>query len=105
LLRRDARWLNATVSADGAHIAYLVPGSGAIDLYIGDPARLSDAVRIGSDRSSPVFLNAEQLWYLAGGLGCEGPAPKPRVYNVRTSTEAASIVQFVISVWPATETK
>jgi hypothetical protein len=105
LLRREAPWFRATVSADGRHLAYLVRGSDAADLYVGDPARLSDAVRIGTNRSSAVFLNAEQLWYLAGASGCEGPPPMPRVYNVRTNTEAASIVQFVISVWPATETK
>lgn len=101
-------WASASISPDGAHLAYAVEGSdGLSDTYLVDLAHGGQPVRIGKGhRTGPVFLNATQLWLIpqAGG-GCTGPAPTgPLVYNVTNGTESPSIIDNVRLVWPATGT-
>jgi hypothetical protein len=101
-------WASASISPDGAHLAYAIEGSdGLSDTYLVDLAHGGQPVRIGKGhRAGPVFLNDTQLWFIPqGGGGCTGPAPTgPLVYNVSNGTESPSIIDNVRRVWPATGT-
>lgn len=101
-------WSSATISPDGAHLAYAVRRSdGLHDVYLVDLAHGGRPVRIGKGpRDRPVFLNSSQLWFLPqGSTDCVGQAPAgPLVYNVGNGTESPSIIDNVFRVWPATST-
>jgi hypothetical protein len=100
-------WFSPTITPDGAHLAYAVQRpDGLHDIYLVDLAGAGRPQRIGGGaRSGPVFLNNTQLWYLTespGGCAGEGTRPKRLIYNLSDSSEAASIIDAVLYVWPAT---
>lgn len=102
-------WSSATISPDGAHLAYARRRSdGLHDVYLADLGHDGRPVRIGrGPRDNPVFLNSSQLWFLPqGSSDCIGHAPAgPLVYNVSNGTESPSIIDNVLRVWPATSTR
>jgi hypothetical protein len=95
-------WFSPTISADGRYLAYaLHPDSSHSDVYLIDLSAASSPRLIGSARYSPRFLNATQLWYITAGVGC-GPSGLPKVYDVTDGSEAASVIDYPMSMWPAT---
>ena len=102
-------WTNATISPDGAHLAYAVRrADGLHDVYLVDLAHEGHPMRIGKGANNlPVFLNSTQLWFRpeTSEPGCTGPVPPgPVIYNVTNGTSAPSIIDNVRRVWPATST-
>jgi hypothetical protein len=102
-------WTSATISPDGAHLAYSVQGSdGLHDVFLVDLLHDGSPVRIGKGhRAGPAFLNSSQLWYMPDnrGGGCTGEAPQgPLVYNLTNGSESPSIIENVRRLWPATST-
>lgn len=98
-------WYYPTVSADGAHLAYsVVRPDGLHNVYLVDLAHGGSPQLIGKGaRNLPVFLNSSQLWYRSEGQGICGPGgDQPLVYDVSDGSEAPSIVDGVLSVWPST---
>jgi len=58
---------------------------------------------IKGGRNLPVFLNSTQLWYWSESQGICGPGiSHPLVYDISDGSEAASVIDLVSSVWPAT---
>jgi hypothetical protein len=100
-------WDAATISADGAHLAYQVTTtSGSREVWLMDLAHGGSPAKV-SDGSGPVFLNDRQLFLFASaaGSGCVGETPgKPVIYNVATRSRATSVIDQVGFVWPATGT-
>lgn len=102
-------WTNATISPDGAHLAYAVKrADGLHDVYLVDLAHDGHPVGIGKGANNlPVFLNSTQLWFRpeTSEPGCTGPVPPgPVIYNIANGTSAPSIIDNVRRVWPATST-
>lgn len=102
-------WESATISPDGSHLAYDVTvAEGFHDTYLMDLDQATAPVRIGGGhRTSPVFVNDAQLFYIPEYQqpGCTGEAPpRPLIYNVTDGTEAVSIIDYIWRVWPATAT-
>jgi hypothetical protein len=97
-------WLHATITPDGAHLAYSVAhADGSHDVYLVDLAHGGSPQLIGKARNNPVFLNSAQLWYTTVvAQGCVGPGPKPLVYSLVDGSESPSIIDAVADVWPAT---
>ena len=99
-------WYYPSITPDGTHLAYVVRRpDGLHDLYLVDLTRAGTPQRIGEGtRNGPVFLNNTQLWYLTDSAGgCTGGAtPKPLIYNLSDASEAASVIDSVGYVWPAT---
>lgn len=101
-------WVQPTISADGAHLAYSVLRSDGLahDVYLVDLAHGGSPQRIGDGaRKLPVFVNSTQLWFKSEGknYGCAGAeAEKPLIYNIVDGSEAPSIIYQVLNVWPAT---
>jgi len=83
--------------ADGMHNVYIVDlarDDGPNPRLVGKGAR-----------NLPVFLNNTQLWYMTktgGGCTGDGTRPKPTIYNLTDSSEAASVMDQVLYVWPST---
>jgi len=103
------RWTTATISPDGAHLAYAVKRADRLhDVYLVDLAHDGRPVRIGKGANNlPVFLNSTQLWFRpeTSEAGCTGEVPPgPVIYNVTNGTSAPSIIDNVRRVWPATST-
>jgi hypothetical protein len=72
-------------------------------VYLVDLAAGSAPQRIGRGRTTPVFLNDTQLWYVSEGQGVCGPgADEPLVYGLTDGSESSSIIGQVRAVWPAT---
>jgi hypothetical protein len=102
-------WTSATISPDGAHLAYSIQRSdGLHDIFLVDLLHGGPPVRIGKGpRVGPAFLNSNQLWYMPDnrGGGCTGEAPQaPLVYNLTNGSESPSIIENVRRIWPATST-
>jgi hypothetical protein len=102
-------WDAATISADGANLAYQVTtASGSREIWLVDLAHGGSPTKISkSDSSGPVFLNARQLLYFssAADQGCTGTRPlKPVIYDVVSRAQARSIIDQVEFIWPATGT-
>jgi hypothetical protein len=97
-------WYYPTFTPSGSHLAYAVPRSdGLHDIYLIDVARGASPQLLKSARNFPVFLNATQLWYWSEVQGICGPGLNhPLVYDITDGSEAASIVESVTAVWPAT---
>lgn len=100
-------WLHPTISPDGSHLAYSVlRPDGLHNVYLVDLAHGGSPQLIGKGaRKLPVFLNSTQLWFRSEGedFGCAGSSgEKPLIYNLSDSSEAPSIIDRVITVWPAT---
>jgi len=102
------RWSYPTISPDGTHLAYQASRSdGSTDVYLIDLAKSGSPQRLGSGRrGTPAFLNDTQLWYVntSGVGGCAGGPGKeqPLVYNLKTKSEASSLITRVLFTWPAT---
>jgi hypothetical protein len=104
-LLRGVTWFNPTISADGRWLAYAVGQDGGPgDLFAWDLRAAGAPKKIAGSASSPRFLDATRLWYLAGeSMGdCTGTASTPIVYDVRAGKQAASEIPAVLSAWPAT---
>ncbi len=97
-------WYYPTFSPSGSHLAYAVPRSdGFHDIFLIDLEHKGSPQLIKSNRNFPVFLNSTQLWYWSEGQGICGPGiDHPLVYDITNGSEAASIIDFVTAVWPAT---
>ena len=98
-------WYYPSISADGTHLAYaVIRPDGLHNVYLVDLAHSGSPQLIGKGaRTTPVFLNSTQLWYRAEGNPICGPGgDQPLVYELGDGSEAASIVDFVGSVWPST---
>jgi len=103
----DVSWINPTISADGAYLAYSVlrPDGLLHDVFLVDLARGGSPQRIGDGRRMPAFVNSSQLWFKSEAVdyGCGGTVgEQPLIYNVLDGTEAPSIIEWVLKVWPAT---
>lgn len=105
----DVPWIQPTISADGAHLAYAVTRADGLlhDVYLVDlAAAVITPDRIGEGaRWLPVFLNATQLWYKSQGEnhGCVGgEAERPLIYDIVDNLEFNSVIERPIFVWPAT---
>jgi hypothetical protein len=103
----NVSWINPTISADGAHLAYSVlrPDGLLHDVFLVDLAHGGTPQRIGDGRRMPVFVNSSQLWFKseATDYGCGGTlGEQPLIYNVVDGTEAPSIIEWVQKVWPST---
>jgi len=54
-------------------------------------------------RNFPVFLNSTQLWYWTEGQGiCGASMDHPLIYDITDGSEAATIIDQVTGIWPAT---
>jgi hypothetical protein len=97
-------WYYPTITPDGAHLAYAVNRpDGLHDVYLVDLAHDGSPQLIGEARNQPVFLNATQLWYRSEGQGICGPSgDEPLIYNLTDTSEAPSVIEQVLGVWPAT---
>jgi hypothetical protein len=98
-------WYYPTITPDGGHLAYVAAAQdGKPSVYLVDLAHGGSPQPIGDGaRTTPVFLNSTQLWFKSIGQGTCGPgSDKPLVYNVGDGSEAPSIIDRVITVWPAT---
>jgi hypothetical protein len=95
----DTPWSRPTFTPDGNHLAYSTDeGVFLVDMTRDPAPRL-----IRADASLPVFLNSSQLWFKASDAGgCVTGEISERIYDVRDGSEAASIIDEVIAVWPAT---
>jgi hypothetical protein len=101
------QWLRPTIAPDGAHLAYSVLRSdGLHNVFLVDLSHGGTPVLIGKGaRKLPAFLNSTQLWFRSEGkdYGCAGSEEeKPLIYNLTDSSEAPSIIDWVLKVWPAT---
>jgi hypothetical protein len=98
-------WLSPSFTPDGNHLAWAVETpDGTHDVFVAGTADLTGAKLVGRNRSGPVFLNNQQLWYRSEATGgCAGPdSSKPLVYNLRSRAEFSSIVDLVWKIWPGT---
>jgi len=97
-------WYYPTFSADGSRLAYAVPrADGLHDIYLIDAAHGGSPQLLKGARTLPVFLNSTQLWYWSEGQGiCGVGINHPLVYDITDGSEAASIIDQVVAVWPAT---
>jgi len=100
-------WLHPTISPDGSHLAYSVlRPDGLHNVYLVDLAHGGSPQLIGKGaRKLPVFLNSTQLWFRSEGEdhGCAGSnGERSLIFNLSDSSEAPSIIDRVITVWPAT---
>jgi hypothetical protein len=97
-------WYYPTFSPSGSHLAYAVPRSdGLHDVFLVDLAHGGSPQLIKGARNFPVFLNSAQLWYWSEGQGICGPGINhPLIYDITDGSEAASVIDFVTAVWPAT---
>jgi hypothetical protein len=99
-----AKWYYPTISSDGRYLAYAVLRTdGTHNVYLIDVAHSGSPVMIGKGpRNLPVFLNATQLWYKSEGQGICGPGgSQPLIYDLADGSEAASVIDQPIAVWPA----
>jgi hypothetical protein len=100
-------WVNPTISADGAHLAYSVlrPDSLLHDVYLVDLANGGSPQKIGNGaRKMPAFLNSTQLYFRSEGddHGCAGAeGEKPLIYDIVEKLEFPSIFDWVMKAWPA----
>ena len=92
-------WSRPTFTPDGSHLAYATDeGVFLVDMTRDPAPRL-----IRADASLPVFLNSTQLWFKASDAGgCVTGEISERIYDLRDGSEAPSIIDDVIAVWPAT---
>jgi hypothetical protein len=98
------KWYYPTISADGRYLAYAVPlPDGTHNVYLIDVAHSGSPVMIGKGpRNVPVFLNATQLWYKSEAQGICGPGgSQPLIYDLADGSEAPSVIDQPIAVWPA----
>jgi hypothetical protein len=102
-------WSYPAITPDGRHLAYAVRRTdGTHNVYIVDLARDGgpNPQLVGKGaRNLPVFLNNTQLWYMTetgGGCTGDGTRPKPMIYNLTDSSEAASVIDQVLYVRPST---
>jgi len=97
-------WYYPTFSASGSHLAYSVPRTdGLHDIFLIDVAHGGSPRLIKGGRNLPLFLNSTQLWYWSESQGVCGPGiSHPLVYDISDGSEAASVIDLVTSVWPAT---
>jgi hypothetical protein len=95
----DTPWSRPTFTPDGNHLAYATDeGVFLVDMTRDPAPRL-----IRADASLPVFLNSSQLWFKAADAGgCVTGEISERIYDLRDGSEAPSIIDEVIAVWPAT---
>ena len=96
----DTPWSHPTFTPDGTHLAYATAeGVNLVDMTTRDPApRL---IRAGA--TLPVFLNSTQLWFrVTIDSGCVPGETQFRIYDLSDGSEAASIIDEVLGVWPAT---
>lgn len=103
----EVSWINPSISADGAHLAYSgVRPDGLHEVYLVDLANGGSPQKIGDGaRKSPVFVNSTQLWFRSEGEdhGCGGAeGEKPLIYDIVDKAEFPSIIEWVRTVWPAT---
>jgi hypothetical protein len=100
-------WLYPTISPDGTHLAYSVLRADLLhDVYLVDVVHGGSPQKIGGGaRKLPTFLNNTQLWFRSegGDAGCIGPpAEEPLIYSIVDGSEAPSIIDMPVTVWPAT---
>jgi len=97
-------WSYPTITPDGGHLAYTAASpDGTPDTYLIDLAHGGSPQMIGKGaRTSPVFLNSTQLWFKPVDTGCISSLHQPLIYNIADGSEAPSIIDRVITVWPAT---
>jgi hypothetical protein len=98
-------WYYPTFTPDGGHLAYsVVRSDGLHNIYLIDLAHGGSPQLIGKGaRNLPVFLNSTQLWYWTEGQGICGPGiNQPLIYDITDGSEAATIIDQVTAVWPAT---
>jgi len=97
-------WYYPTFSADGSHLAYAVPRSDGIhDIYMIDMAHGGTPQLLKGARNFPVFLNSTQLWYWTEGQGiCGASMDHALIYDITDGSEAATIIDQVTGIWPAT---
>lgn len=99
------RWSYPTITPDGGHLAYVAwSPSGVPHVYLIDLADGGKPRVIGNGpRTLPVFLNSTQLWFKSVAQGvCSPGSDKPLIYNLTDSSEAPSVIDEVLYVWPAT---
>jgi hypothetical protein len=97
-------WSYPTITPDGGHLAYTAASpDGTPDTYLIDLAHGGSPQMIGKGaRTSPVFLNSTQLWFKPVDTGCISSLHQPLIYNIADGSEAPSIIDHVIAVWPST---
>lgn len=99
-------WYYPTISPDGAHLAYQLNDAGGPHVYLVDLAHGGSPKLIGSGgRKLPVFVNSSQLWFRSIGNdhGCAGAEEeRPLIYSLVDGSEAPSVIEGVLNVWPAT---
>jgi hypothetical protein len=101
----SVNWYYPTITPDGGHLAYMAASQdGVHNIYLVDLAHGGSPQPIGEGvRTLPVFLNSTQLWFKSVGQGVCGPGTdKPLIYDVSDGSESPSIIDQVITVWPAT---
>jgi hypothetical protein len=97
-------WYYPTFSPSGSHLAYSVPrADGLHDIFLIDLAHSGSPQLIKGARNLPYFLNSTQIWYWSEGNGICGPsADHPLVYDITNGSEASTIIDQLVAVWPAT---
>jgi hypothetical protein len=102
LFLADTPWSNPTFTPDGRHLAYAMEdGIHLVDMTSDRKPRL-----LRSDATQPIFLNSSQLWFrVAQQDGCVPGEVNVHVYDVTDNLEFPSIVDDVISAWPATSAR
>jgi hypothetical protein len=100
-------WRYPTISPDGRYLAYAVQQpDNTHNIYLMDLAAGSSPTLIGHRRTMPMFLTATQLWYVSEAMGVCGPGLDRRlIYDVNERSEAASIIEWVKGIWPATSSQ
>jgi hypothetical protein len=108
LFLAGTNWVNPTISADGAHLAYSVlrPDSLLHDVFLVDLAAGGSPQKIGNGaRKMPAFVNSTQLYFRSEGEnhGCGGAeGEQPLIYDIVDNVEFPSIFDWVMKAWPAT---
>jgi len=98
-------WSYPTITPDGRHLAFAEVGKDYLhDVSMVDLPPSSRPIHVGNGkRTLPAFLNARQLWFKSESPGtCGSGGNQPLVYDLSDGSESASVIDWPVSVWPAT---
>jgi hypothetical protein len=98
-------WYDPTISPDGRHLAYAEVGTDFLHtVSMVDLPPTGRPNQIGNGRRNlPAFLNARQLWFKSDNPGpCGSGGNQSLIYDLTDASESPSIIDWPVSVWPAT---